>query len=98
MPGMGCRFLSFALLFVFLLNENVFAQTPAQTDVQALKTEIDALKANYEKRLQALEEKLSVLKLTRIRPWRCMNPSLRSKRLSILMPGRISFYHSARPE
>jgi hypothetical protein len=58
---MGCRFLSFALLFVFLLNQNVFAQTPAQTDVQALKTEIDALKADYEKRIQALEEKLSVL-------------------------------------
>jgi hypothetical protein len=61
MPFMGFRFLSFALFFVFLLNQNVFAQTPAQTDVQALKTEIDALKADYEKRIQALEEKLSVL-------------------------------------
>jgi len=61
MAFMACRFLSFALFFIFLLNQNVFAQTPAQTDVQALRAEIDALKADYDKRIQALEEKISVL-------------------------------------
>jgi hypothetical protein len=58
---MSCRFLSFALLLVLLLNQNVLAQTPAPTDVQALRAEIDALKADYEKRIQALEEKISTL-------------------------------------
>ena len=58
---MSCRFLSFALLLVLSLNQNVLAQTPAPTDVQALRAEIDALKADYEKRIQALEEKISTL-------------------------------------
>jgi hypothetical protein len=61
MPFMAWRFLSFILLFIFLLNQNVFSQTPAQTDVQALRAEIDALKADYDKRIQALEEKISAL-------------------------------------
>src|SRR5262249_33935984 len=58
---MAWRFLSFALLFIFLLNQNVFSQAPAQTDIQTLRAEIDALKADYDKRIQALEEKLSAL-------------------------------------
>jgi hypothetical protein len=61
MAFMRCRFLSFALLFIFLLTRNVFAQNPPAADVQALRAEIDALKADYDKRIQALEEKISGL-------------------------------------
>jgi hypothetical protein len=61
MAFMNCRFLSFALFFIFLLNLNLFAQTAPQADVQALRAEIDALKVDYEKRIQALEEKMSGL-------------------------------------
>lgn len=46
--------------FVFLLAccaESV-AQTPAAADVAALRAQIDALKADYEKRIQALEMQL----------------------------------------
>src|SRR5437870_13841947 len=49
------------MFFIFILNKNMYAQTPAPTDVQALRAAIDALKADYEKRLQALEEKVSAL-------------------------------------
>jgi hypothetical protein len=58
---MSSRFLSFALVFIFLLSHTALAQTPAASDVQALRAELDALKADYEKRIQALEAKISTM-------------------------------------
>jgi len=55
---MKLRFL--ALLFLLFLwnNVNGFAQTPTTADVNTLRAQIDALKADYEKRIQALETQL----------------------------------------
>src|SRR5437870_677103 len=52
-----------AFLFVFLLfiTSAAFAQTPTAADIQALKAQIDALKADYDRRIQALETQLQTL-------------------------------------
>src|SRR3989442_8635386 len=48
-----------ALFVLFAVSNTSFAQTPA--DINTLRTQIDALKADYEKRIQALETQLQQL-------------------------------------
>jgi len=49
-------------LIVFLaLGCNSFAQTPTAADVNAIRAQIEEMKANYEKRIQALEMQLQAL-------------------------------------
>src|SRR5437016_2347234 len=51
-----------AFLFAFLLfAPAAFAQAPTAADIQALKAQIDALKADYDRRIQALEIQLQTL-------------------------------------
>jgi hypothetical protein len=52
-----------ALLFVFLLSvpSMTFAQAPAAAEIEALKAQIEAFKADYDKRLQSLETQLQML-------------------------------------
>jgi len=49
------------LLCIFGLCAAGFAQSPTTTDLNALKAEIDSLKADYEKRIQALEDQIRQL-------------------------------------
>src|SRR5262245_50998250 len=58
---MHLRFLSFALILIFVLNNALWAQAPPASNVEALKAELEALKADYEKRIQALETQLQEL-------------------------------------
>jgi hypothetical protein len=58
---MNPRLLSFVFVFSFLFSTNVFAQNPSGTDIDAIRAEINALKADYEKRIQALETQLQEL-------------------------------------
>ena len=51
-----------SLLIVLLCCcQSGFAQTPAAADLNAIRAQIDALKADYEKRIQALETQLQTL-------------------------------------
>src|SRR5437899_6886852 len=50
--------LSVTLVLLFASSSGSFAQAPTAVDINALKTQIDALKADYEKRIQALETQL----------------------------------------
>src|SRR5205823_3779388 len=52
-----------ALLFVVLVSapSMTFAQAPAAADLEALKAQIEAFKADYDKRLQSLEMQLQML-------------------------------------
>ena len=53
--------ITFTLLCIFGLCAEGFAQNPTPADLSALKAEIDSLKADYEKRIQALENQLQQL-------------------------------------
>ena len=53
--------ITFTLLCIFGLCAEGFAQNPKPADLSALKAEIDSLKADYEKRIQALENQLQQL-------------------------------------
>jgi hypothetical protein len=66
MDHMVPRLLSFAFIFV-LFSPSIFAQTVAAPDVNAIRAEIDALKADYEKRIQALETQLEELQAQMLR-------------------------------
>src|SRR5439155_3484394 len=50
-----------ALLLVFAIGSEGFAQTPTVAEINALRAQIDALKAEYDKRLQALERQFEAL-------------------------------------
>ena len=54
---MKSRILSVTFIFLFASSSTSSAQAPTTAEVNALKTQIDALKADYEKRIQALETK-----------------------------------------
>src|SRR5438093_4390085 len=55
---MKSRIFSITFVFLFASNSSSLAQALTAADVNALKTQIDALKADYEKRIQALESQL----------------------------------------
>src|SRR5436190_23559100 len=57
---MKSRIFAFAFLLLFLSRSGM-AQAPTAADVNALKTQIDTLKSDYEKRIQALETQLQEL-------------------------------------
>ncbi len=54
---MQSRILSVTFVFLFASSSS-FSQAPTAADVNALKTQIENLKADYEKRIQALETQL----------------------------------------
>src|SRR5437016_4197284 len=54
---MKSRILSVTFVFLFASSSS-FAQAPTAADVNALKTQIENLKGDYEKRIQALETQL----------------------------------------
>jgi hypothetical protein len=49
------------LIIVAGLSRNSLAQTPTAADLAAIRTQIDALKADYDKRIQTLEMQLQTL-------------------------------------
>lgn len=64
---MNSRLLSFVLIFLFTFSNKALAQTPSASDVVALRSQIDALKADYEKRIQALEMQLQDIQAQMLR-------------------------------
>ena len=58
---MSLRLFLFLLVLCFLFSTNALAQAPSAPDMAAIRAEIDALKADYEKRIQALESQLEAL-------------------------------------
>jgi hypothetical protein len=52
-----------ASLFVFLLSgsKSAVAQAPSAADIEALKAQLETLKADYDRRIQALEMQIQVL-------------------------------------
>ncbi len=55
---MKLRTLAFPFLFILLKAADGSAQAPTAAEVNAVRAQIDALKADYEKRIQALETQL----------------------------------------
>jgi hypothetical protein len=49
------------LIVLLLLCSSGFAQTPTAADINTLRVQVDALKADYEKRIQALEMQIQAL-------------------------------------
>jgi hypothetical protein len=58
---MNSRTVTFILIVLLTSTINGLAQTPTAADINTLRTQIDALKADYEKRIQALEMQLQQL-------------------------------------
>src|SRR5262245_54356401 len=58
---MNSRTIVFICIVLFLPHCNAFAQAPTADDLNALKAQIEALRADYEKRIQALETQLQGL-------------------------------------
>ncbi len=59
---MNARAVAFSLIAFIVLSLNSYAQTPS-ADLNALKAQLDTLKADYEKRIQALEAQLQELQI-----------------------------------
>src|SRR5512138_3494203 len=58
---MKSRTITCTLIVFLALGCNSFAQTPTAADVNAIRAQIEEMKANYEKRIQALEMQLQAL-------------------------------------
>src|ERR1051325_1776585 len=58
---MTSRIITWTLIVPLVLCASGFAQAPTAADLNALRTQIDGLKADYEKRIQALEMQLQAL-------------------------------------
>jgi hypothetical protein len=58
---MSLRLFLFVLILYLMFSTNALAQAQSTPDVAAIRAEIDALKADYEKRIQALESQLEAL-------------------------------------
>src|SRR5262245_53468718 len=55
------RTIAWTLIVFSVLCHSVFAQTPTTADLNELRAQIDALKADYDKRIQMLEAQLQAL-------------------------------------
>src|SRR4030095_9015172 len=55
------RTITWTLIVFSVLGHSVFAQTPTTADLNELRAQIDALKADYDKRIQTLEAQLQAL-------------------------------------
>src|SRR5262249_42887436 len=58
---MNSRIIKCTWIAILLLCGSSFAQAPTSADLNALRSQIDELKADYEKRIQALEAQLQAL-------------------------------------
>src|SRR5262249_25882366 len=61
MSFMNSRGITCTMIVLSVLRCDGFAQTPTAADLNALRTQIDAIKADYEQRIQALEMQLQAL-------------------------------------
>src|SRR5262249_58637221 len=55
------RTLTWTLIVFSVLCHSVFAQAPTSADLNELRAQMDALKADYDKRIQMLEAQLQAL-------------------------------------
>ena len=64
---MSSRILLFKSIFIFIWSGTALAQAPSAADVNAMKAQIDTLKADYEMRIQALETQLQEMQAQMLR-------------------------------
>ena len=55
------RTITWTLIVFSVLSHSVFAQAPTSADLNELRAQMDALKADYDKRIQTLEAQLQAL-------------------------------------
>src|SRR5262245_48334707 len=65
---MNTRIIMGTWVAVLVLCGNSFAQAPTSADLNALRSQIEELKAGYEKRIQALESQLQALQGQTVAP------------------------------